>query len=339
MTDWARGYSSEWEVRRVNTATWAAAERVGGVISMSIKRSGKEVVPLLENATMTCDTELDSGWYTVFMVADQSERHAIGTFLFERTSRSVTQARAIHDYVGYSVLKPADETIVTVGSYVEKGTNGVEEAARILRSCISAPVTTEGFFTLSDNVVLSIGMSKLAAAWAILNAGGYVIKIDGYGRVRIVPKDTEPQLVLNPDTSDILMPEMEVDERNVGVPNRYYAVSGALVATATNTDPESPTSYQSRGRWIDACDKAPKRVNGETLQEYAERRLAEESTITASIKYKREYEADVVPFSLVRVDLPALGIFGDYVVESQSLTCGNGISVEETAGRRVALWR
>ena len=339
MTDWANGYSCEWEVRRVNTATWAATERVGGITSMSIKKSATGAVPLIESASVEADVEFESGWYTIFMIADRAESHAVGTFMLEQTSRSLTQARRLHDYIGYSVLKPADETIVTVGSYVEKGSNGVEEAARILRSCIQAPVTTSGWFSLSDNIVLSIGMSKLAAAWAILSAGGYVIKIDGYGRVSIVANDTEPQLRLTPENSNILMPSIESSDKTVGIPNRYYAVSGALVATATNTDPESPTSYQSRGRWVDACDKAPKRVNGETLQEYAERRLREESTVTSSIKYKREYVPDVVPFSMVRVDLPALGLFGDYVVESQSLTCGNGISVEETAGRKVALWR
>lgn len=339
MADWANGYGSEFELCKVNTGTWAASERVSGVTSLSIKKSGTESVPLIENATLECDEQVDDGWYTVFVVVDGTEKVALGTYLFEATSEHFKWSYGTYKYSGFSVLKPADESMVTVGSFVAKGTNGAEEAAKLLRSCIPAPVSVIGGFSLSDNVVLSIGMSKLAAAWALLDSGGYCIMIDGLGNVTIQKAPSEPSLRLTSDNMNLLMPEIDIDRKTQGVPNRYYAVSGSMVATAVNQDPDSPTSYQSRGRWIDTCDKSPKRVNGETLQEYAQRRLEEVSTVTASIKYKREFVPDVVPFSIVRIDLPSHGIAGDYVVESQSITCGNGVYVDETAGRRVALWR
>ena len=49
------------------------------------------------------------------------------------------------------------------------------------------------------------------------------------------------------------------------------------------------------------------------------------------ITYRREYVPGIVPFSVVRGALPESGLDGDYRVTTQRLTCGKGITVEESA--------
>ena len=91
MTDWLGGYSSTWEVRTVNTATWEDGAALPGVRSVTVEKSGEGDSPTIESATMTLDTPdgaFESGWYRISMIAAQGgrERVPIATLMFERLS-------------------------------------------------------------------------------------------------------------------------------------------------------------------------------------------------------------------------------------------------------------
>lgn len=339
MIDWSAGYSCSVSVNKVNPETWASTDEVRSVASASITRSATEDVPLLEQATFEVDSELEVGWYRISMLVKQGEvdRETIGTFLVEKSSRTDSYGRTTYTADGWSVLKPADRQTFVAGSYAPAGVDGAAYVASLLRGCIPAPVEVSGSFTLSDNVVFAPGTTKLAAAWKVLDAGGFVMQISADGTVMIAARQESPAMTLDRAGSVMLLPQVSGGVNISDIPNRYFATDGKETVAAMNTNQESTVSYQARGMWIDYYDASPKRVNGESLTAYAERKLSELSTVTKEKSYTREYSPGVLPFSMVRCSLPDIDLDGDAYVLSQSIDISHGVTVSETLGFEVEL--
>lgn len=337
--DWTRGYSTEWEVTRVDPDTWADSGTVEGVMSVSVARDGTDSVPLLESGTMELDGEspFEWSWCRVWATVAQGapERFAVATLLFERGSERVDHGRPKSKLSGKSVLQPAADEKMPVGGFAPAGGDGAAFAASLLSGCIPAPVEVEGSFTLTDDVVFDVGATVLSAAWAVLNAAGWCMQIEGDGTVGIRAKPTEPSLELDRAHAGLLLPGVDRTLDLSGVPNRYFAVRGSQTEVAVNDDPDLLASRPKRGRWVDVVDTSPTLVDGEPLLSYARRKLAEASTVTREFSYEREYWPGVHPFSLVRASLPAHGVEGDLRVLSQTLECGKGVKVSEKAGQEV----
>ena len=88
---------------------------------------------------------------------------------------------------------------------------------------------------------------------------------------------------------------------------------------------------------MDEVDESPTPVNGESLEAYAVRRLEEMSILENERSYTREYTPGVYLYDIVRGSIP--GLEGDMWVKDQTVNCGKGITVEEKAVRKEALWR
>ena len=343
--DWSAGYGATWRVYRVDRRTWADAELLGGVSDVSVERDCDEDAPLLERGSMTVDAAVGSafreGYYRVVMTATQgveSVRVDVATLLCCSVSGDVNRAVDVREVMGRSVLYPASTAELEPGSYAPAGVDGVRFCAGLLRASINAPVVTRGSFTLDQHLVFDNGTKVLAAVWTVLDAGGYVLQVAGDGTVSIVPKPSEPDLVLDRAHARLLHPGIHHELDYSEVPNRYTASDGAEEAVAVNDDPASVTSTVTRGWVHDVRDDSPKRVNGETLQSYADRRLEEESMVYDARTYTREWWPGVVPFSVVRGTLASVELDGDMRVMSQTLTCGLGITVEEMARREAHTW-
>ena len=335
MANWLQAYTASWRVVEVNPDTWADGRVIGGVESVSVERSATDSVPLIDSGTMTLSSPIGETWCRVQMAHD-GERFDIATLLFQSTS-SRTDKGTSYVADGYSVLKPADDMVLTRGTYAPKGVNGAAFAASLLSECVKAPIEVEGSFVLGDHVVFDLGSTYLEAVWAVLDAGGFCIQTDGHGTIHVRELPEEPSLYLDRLHSEIVGVSVD-DELNLSaVPNRYYAVDGNDFAMAVNDDPDSPTSYSARGRYVDAIDTSVTKLYGETLSAYASRKLKEASTVTRRRSYTREYWPDVHPLSIVRGALPKAGLSGDMRVQTQSITCGKGITVHEVAGLEVSL--
>lgn len=337
--DWAAGYTSTIRVMRVNPETWEDSGELPGVTSASITRDSTS--ELVESCTVEADgvpgAELGNGWHRIEMIARQGgeiEMHPIGTFLLSRGSGDVDRGADRLSIDGESVLKPAADRLMLAGSYAPKGADGAAWAAGILGQCTPAPVVADGSFTLDAHVVFGTGTSCLKAALAVLGAAGWTVSIDGDGTVHVRKPPEEPALDLDWAHAGHLQPGIRHAVVGSGIPNRYYAVEGRNAAVAVNDDPESPTGVLSQGRYVDVYDGSPKRVDGETLQAYAERRLSELSIIETEYSYSRELWPGVVPGSMVRASMPQLGFEGDLRVVKQSVACDKGVSINETAVKR-----
>lgn len=340
--DYSRGYSCTWRLYRVNPDTWADAELVPGFRSASVERDVTGDAPLVDAGSIELDGSVPDGYYRIAMTATQgslSERVDVATLLCCSTSGTAERGADGVEVTGRSVLWPASTRLLTRGSYAPAGSDGAEFAASLIRECCKAPVTVSGGFTLDSHIVFDLGASYLEAAWAVLDAGGWCMRIDGRGQVEILPKPTEPSLVLSNASAALLQPGIDHTLDTGDVPNRYTAIEDAQYAQAVNDDPASSTSYQARGYWVDVVDDSPERVNGETLDAYARRRLREESTLKDERTYTREYFPDVLPFDIVRGSIPSVMLEGDMAVQSQSIECGHGIVITEKAAKEVITWQ
>ena len=335
--DWSKSYTSTWRVFRVNRKTWADGEMLKKVDSASVSRTADGRV--LESGSLEVSGEFETDYYRIVMTAKQGGELArvdVATLLFEVKGGKIDFGRTVHDIDGFSVLHPASTTAVTLGEYAPAGVDGVQYAKALLESAINAPVEAEGSFTLNDHVVHELGSSVIDAVWAVLDAGGYIMQIDGRGVVHIRPKPTEPSLRINSASIRMLSNGIDFDADMSDIPNRYVVIDDYNVTIASNDDPESIVSTVSRGYYVDVVDTSPTPVNGQTYKEYAESRLKELSVLKDERTYVREYAPDVYLYSLVRASIN--GLQGDLRVTAQSLTCGNGITVQEKAAKEIRLY-
>lgn len=343
--DWSRGYSAQWRVMEVDPVTWADGASLPGARSASVERDWTSDAPTLESGGIDLDADPGEGfrerYVRLAMVASQGgerERVDVATLLCSSTGGKVSRGNEALKVTGRSVLWPASKTLLARGSYAPRGADGAQLAGQMLSSAIQAPVIVTGGFVLEQHVVYDMGSSVLAAAWLIVRAGNHRIRIDGRGRVYVEPVPSEPSLLLDRAHARLLQPDVERELDWSDVPNRYTSIDGTRVATAVNDDPLSVTSTAYRGWTHDVVDRSPIRVDGETLDGYANRRLAELSVAEDSRTYKREWWPDVVPGDMVRGSIASVGIVGDLRVRRQSLACGNGIVVTERSAMEVRSW-
>lgn len=347
--DWTRGYSATYQLYRVHPKTWADSELIGGLDSVSVERSSDGDAPLLESGSMTLmasiGDSLSEGYYRIAMVArqgDEAERVDVATLHCASTGGSVRRGADMLSVTGHSVLWPAQQDKIvsaSEGRYAPAGMDGIAYAADMLRRSIAAPVTTQASVTLDDHVVFSSDTTVLAAVWAIVRACGCTMRVSGDGSVSIEPKQDVPALTLDSAHARLLHQEVRHELDLSAVPNVYVAIDGGDIAEAVNDDATSLTSTETRGYRSVTIDRAPVRVNGETLDGYAARRLEELSTVTDSRTYTREWWPGVRPGDIVRGSLASVLLDGDMRVSKQSITCGRGITIQEQAGLEVKTWQ
>ena len=344
--DWTRGYTCEVRAYEVDRLTWADGARIDHVTSVQVARDANGDAPCLESGTLAVGLapghNFGERYVRVAMIARQAgatERVDVCTLLCTGEGGTVERGADASRIKGRSVIWPASKTPVPAGAYAPAGSDGARVAARMLASSVAAPVSVEGGgFALEEPYVFDFGCTVLEAAWRLLRAGGHRIRIDGRGRVSVGPMPSRPSLTLDGVGARLLHPGIEHALEWSGVPNLYVAMDGDDVAEATNDDPESPTSTLSRGYVVGITDSSPVRVDGETLQGYCERRLAEESIVPDRRTYSREW-ADVWPCDVVLGGVRSVGLDGPMRVESQRVEVGAGVTVTETAAREVRLWQ
>ena len=335
--DWTKSYTSTWRVFRVNRRTWADGDIVSKVDSANVSRTADG--SLLESGSMEVTGDFTTDYYRIVMTADQGgelTRVDVATLLFEVSDGRIDYGHTTHSVEGHSVLYPASTTAVTVGEFAPAGADGAKYAAALLEEAINAPVVVEGSFTLNDHIVHELGSSVLDAVWAVLDAGGFIIQIDGRGVVHIRSKPISPTLTINNSNIGLLSNGIDFSSTIGEIPNRYIVINEDEITTAENNDPESIVSTISRGYRVDVVDTAPTPVNGKTMLEYANDKLKELSVLKDERTYIREFAPDVYLYSLVRASIN--GLQGDLRVSSQAIECRNGISVTEKVYKETPLW-
>lgn len=335
--DYSSSYSAQWRVFRVNRATWADAETIDNVDAVEVTKTADG--DLLESGSMDVVGDLQTDYYRIVMTAVQGgdvERVDVATLLFDITGGDFDYNMNMPSADGFSVLYPASTTLVVTGAYAPAGADGAAYVGDMLANTINAPVEVEGSFTLNENIVHEIGEPVLDAAWAVLNAGDFVIQIDGRGVVHIRPKPEEPSAVLDNSNARFLANGISYTRDISEIPNRYICIVGNHRIVAVNDDENSEVSTVNRGYYVDVVDESPTPVNGETVSAYAERMLRSMSVLDEEHSYTREWINGVNVYSVIRASLN--GLDGDMRVIDQSITCDHGVVIEETVNKEVSLW-
>ena len=223
-------------------------------------------------------------------------------------------------------------------------------AYMLTREYVRAPVVkTECSTKLFDDFVAETNDTWINFLTDFIANAKYSFDLDELGRILFAPKqDTaalQPVWDFTDDNSSILLPEITMNHDMYGIPNVveviYSTGSEHYQARVVNDDPNSPTSTINRGREIIHRESNPDTIGnptGKQLQQYAEQRLRELSSVEYSISYTHGY-CPVRVGDCVRLTYARAGINGIKAkVISQSIKCAPGCQVTEKAVFTNKLW-
>ena len=328
--DWTKGFSSLYYMSVVDPDTWRDIDTIqikGGEIS----RSESE---LIESADVDCVRyDQSSERYVRIWMNTRQEGSSSHTALFTGLATSpdddINGTLITNRVQCFSVLKPAKDVLLQRGWYAPAGVSGASIVEDLL-NIIPAPVRTEGQAPeLVQAIVAENGESHLSMAWKVLNAINWRMRIEGDGTVVLSAKADSVSTILEPLENDIVEPQISVEYDWYRCPNVFRAVMDDLYAVARDDDPKSPLSTVGRGReiWMEETDCD---LNvGETIAQYAHRRLKEEQSVAMTASYSRRFLPDIRVGDLVGIKLPAQGIVGTFIVESNTVEIGHGSRTSE----------
>jgi hypothetical protein len=342
MADFSQSFGFELQVYEVDPVTWADKRLVGGFTSASISRTtGRMLESGSLKADVTLGKEFTEGYYRLAMRVRQGglERYDLSTLYCMSVSGSVDHGINEVDVEGVSVLYPAQNKVMEIGSYLPRGADGAAYVRRLLADTLHAPVEAIGSFQLTDDFVFDIGAKILDCAWDVLESAKWCMQIDGRGRVTIMPVPTESAMEIS---EAVTMAGISYEQAISDVPNRYLAFDGMTLGQCVNDDPQSVVSTANRGFVIDfdgGVDTSPALIAGETIDAYCRRKLMELSSVTQQMTGTCEYHDGILPYSIVTVRMQPDNQMHDVMVSSQEITCDQDVSISETYVREVSLWQ
>lgn len=320
--NWEKGYSAQFYMTIVDPNTWRDVESV----SIPSGTITKTLEGLMESADITMTQELDGERivrvYAIARQSDDGERAAIFTGLMQTPGKNWDGTRRSQKGVCYSVLKPASDILLPRGWYAAKNAKAADVAADLLD--VLAPVEVEGESPkLTEYIVAESNETRLTMARKILAAIGWRIRIDGEGNIKICPVDEEAGDRLGSNIVELKV----TDEQDLySCPNVFRAVSGDSYYEARDEE-----RIEARGREIWAQEENVTPNDGESLREYANRRLREMQAVERKVKYSRRFLPNIVPGDNIELSLPAQDVIGIFRIQRQQITLGYNATVQEEA--------
>lgn len=351
MTDWLSPMQQTFEYYTVDPSTWKDEKRLTTVKSSTISRDSS--AETLGSATIDITESLGESYIRVYLVTIQNgltERHPLGTFLMQTPSSDFDGKVRSVSVDAYTPLIELKEKQPPLGYSIFKAENIMDYAYRIIRENARAPIV----MATSDKTLYGDFVANTDDTWMsflidlIANAK-YEFGLDERGRILFLPKqDTaslQPVWTYNDDNSSILYSDVSLEHDLYGVPNVVEVIyadgENSYYAKVVNDDPNSPTSTVNRGREITYRDTNPSLSGIPTqamITEYANLLLKSLSSLEYTVKYSHGYcpvrLGDCVRLNYTRADLRDIKA----KVTSQSISCGTGCKVEETAVFTVKLW-
>lgn len=332
--EWDKGFSARYYCTVVDPDSWRDLNRIELTDGTVMKTTSN----LMESADISL-TELPEGietWIRVWLDARQDDtgaHEAVFTGLMSAPGVSWDGLRKSYSAECYSVLKPAADVLLPLGWYAGSGMDGARTAADLLSVGAAPVVYANNAPALKDPIIAENNETNLSMAWKILEAIGWHIRLQGDGTICIQPYNTDPVTTLDALENDCV--EMEItDTRDFfDCPNVFRATANGSTAIARDDARSSPLSTISRGREVWKAETNCKLNTGESLAEYAQRRLAEEQSSARTISYTRRYIPDVLPGDIIQITHPAQGIDGIFRVTSQKIELGYGARTSEEAER------
>jgi len=328
--NWKNGFSASYYAYIVDPVSWRETDRIE-ITGGSINRSDEG---LRDSADIEC-TAYDHSkerYIRVYLDAEQSGASAhtpLFTGLATSPTRDIDGHYETSTIACYSVLKAAEDVLLERGYYVPAGSNGADVIKDLL-SCTPAPVTVNGSAPdMQTSIIAEEGETRLSLADKVLFAIGWRMRIDGMGMIELCPKAAEEVLQFDPVDQDVLEPTIEVEYDWYECPNVLRAVQEDLSAVARDDSVDSPLSTVNRGREVWVEETSCELNTGESISEYAARRLKELQKVQLTAGYDRRYFPDVLVGDLVRLRYPAQGLNGLFRITSQTIELAHGAKTSE----------
>lgn len=327
--NWGKGFTASYYAYIIDGKTWRETELLQ-ITDGSISRSN---TGLRDSADITCVNYKDKERYIrIYLDVQQngaSDHVPIFTGLTSAPSRDIDGVLETNSIECYSVLKPAEDVLLQRGYYVPAEVNG-GTIIKTLLSVTPAPVEVIGEApALQTSVIAEDGENHLTMVDKVLTAINWRMRILGNGTIQIMPKASENIRTFDPLNADVLEPTLSINRDWYDCPNVFRAVSNDLVSVARDDSTDSPLSTLNRGREVWAEENNVSLNTGESIAEYAFRRLKDLQLIETTVSYTRRYDPDVLVSDRVRLNYPKQGLNGSYEITSQKITLGYGCTTEE----------
>ena len=328
--DWTKGFTAEYYAAVVDAETWRDTDRIE-ITSGTVAKTDEG---LRGSADIGC-VSYDHGqerWIRIWLNARQNEdaEHvALFTGLACSPERRINGQLISSNVQLYSVLKPADDILLPLGWYAPAGTSGAVLIKTLLEAT-PAPVVVADFTPLiMENIVAESGETHSTMLDKVLAAINWRLRISGDGTIYAEPKAEEASGRYDSLDNDAVQPEIDVEYDWFSAPNVFRAISGDDSETVYDNSLASPLSTENRGREVWKEDSSCTLNDGESLYDYARRRLKEEQQVAFIAKYTRRFNPDLLPGDIVALNYPAQDLTGNYLITSQSLTLKAGCPVSE----------
>lgn len=352
MPDWTASMQQTFEYYVVNPNNWKDDYQLKNVKKSTINRDS--TAETLGSATIDVTDYVGECYIRTYLITIQNgvrEKHPLGTHLVQTPSSTFDGKKRDVSMDAYTPLLELKENPPPLGYSILKGENVMENAYRIIREHVRAPVVkTECDKTLSKDFVANTNDTWITFCSDLIANAKYVLDLDELGRVLFAPKQEtaslQPMWTFTDDNSSILYPELTLKQDLYGIPNVvevvYSSGKNYYSARVVNDDSNSPTSTARRGREIIHRVTNPE-LSGdpteEQIQLYAEQLLKELSTLESTVTYTHGY-CPVRVGDCVRLNYTRAGLKNIKAkVISQSIKCETSCSVTEKAVYTTKLWR
>ena len=319
---WSKGYSSSYYMTIVDSSTWRDLSRVD-ITNGSIDRVS---TGLLNSGSVTV-TEWNRGetYVRVYLdtrQGDSSEHIPLITGLTSVPEKQMNGVVKSYNVQIYSVLKPLEDILLPRGWYAPAGSDGAKVISELMK-VTPAPVEVTGEAPrLSEAIIAEENETYLSMTEKILLAINWRIRLKGDGTIELTDKASSVSINFDPVNADYIEPDVSIERDWFNCPNVFRATSGNLSGIARDDDPDSPLSTVSRGREIWRNETASDFNTGETIAEYASRRLKEEQQFATTARYARRFVPDIYPSDIVYLMYPEQALQGAYVIDNQSVALG-----------------
>lgn len=274
-----------------------AQSPLGGSGSLSL--DGGQDIDWMSHRIQAVFHDGDASWKVgTYLLSSPTEKHDDGTAGLSYEVGLLTKMNIIsEDTVG-------DRFSVTAGTLVIPTVVALIESTGESRIAVTASDSA-----LTSSLTWKAGTSKLTIINDLLQAVGYwSLWCDGSGQFRVEPyrnpADRPVAFEFTHGEASVHFPDWEREQDNSSVPNRFIAIGRGdeeeppLVGVARNDNPDSPYSYQARGRWITATEEGVEGDSQEVFDQYAARKLRDAMTPVARLAV-RHAMLNLDPNSLV----------------------------------------
>lgn len=252
MPDWTKSMQQSFEYYIVDPGTWKDADQIDTVKSSIIERDSDAETK--GSASFNINERLGECYIRAYLITIQNgvrEKYPLGTFLIQTPSSSFDGMVHTVSMESYTPLLELKENPPPVGYFLPKGSNIMEEAYKIIREHVRAPVVqAKSNEKLYNDFVANTDDKWISFVSDLIANAKFELGLDELGRVLFLPVQDTATLrhvaEFSDGNSSILYSDISEEYDLYGIPNVVEVVysknNSNFYVRVINDDPNSPTS-------------------------------------------------------------------------------------------------